>query len=290
MSTSFPDTQRFFRCFISAPFGMNLGVLPLLLGERHIAWNWSSDTVAGARFAPSIQKCDFAIAVLDGSQSDQRVLYEVGLAEGLGKPVLTIAVSKRVGSLARSLFSPVEVKLSEKDALSFQLDAFLSTPHETVFESGRTTTTTNTIVPSLPELPARQFHSHLEARIYHAIREAGGNAILEPETDQSNSRPDLLIWLPSEDPEFLDPAVIEIRRRLTTSEARRAEQKLLDFMQASGVRCGFILTEQPALEKRRSISPNIFWLSIDEFVSLTVDHRLGQHVRSLRNRAAHGAP
>ncbi len=284
-----PGVQRYFRCFISAPFGMDLGALPALLGERHIAWNWSADTPVGAHFAPSIQKCDFVIAVLNGTQSDQRVLYEVGLAEGLGKPVLTIAASKRVGSLARSLFPFVDVKLSERYALAFHLDAFLSTPHETVFERDRTAISAKPVVPPSPEIPPRKLHSRLEVRVYDAVREAGGSAIVEPETNGSSGRPDLLIWLSSEDPDLLDPAVIEIKGQLRSSDARRAEQQLLGFMQAAGVRCGFLLTEQGPPEKHRPISPYIFWLSIDHFVALTRDRRLGQHIRDLRNRAAHGA-
>jgi hypothetical protein len=281
--------QRYFRCFISAPYGMELGVLPILLGERRIAWNWSEDTPVGTRYAPTIQKCDFAIAVLDGSQSDQRVLYEVGLAEGLGKPVFTIATTKRVGKVARSLFSFVDVKLTEREALAFNLDAFLSTPHETVFERDRPVVASQSIAPQEPEPTGHQFHSQLDARVYNAVKQAGGSAIVEPETDKSQGRPDLLIWLSSEDAELFDPAVIEIKSRLDASGARRAEQKLWSFMQSAGVRCGFLLTEQEPPQKRRPLSPYIFWLSVDKFVALARDGRLGQHVRGLRNRAAHGA-
>ncbi|RWB20396.1 MAG: hypothetical protein EOQ40_15120 [Mesorhizobium sp.] len=290
MPVNSPTGQQYSRCFISAPFGMDLGELPILLGERHIAWNWSADTQAEVRFAPIIQKCDFAIAVLDGSQSDQRVLYEVGLAEGLGKPVLKIAASKRVGTLARSLFTFVDVKLGERDALAFHLDAFLSTPHETVFESDRTTNSTKPIAPPSPRFPPQQFHSELEARVYDAVIEAGGSAIVEPRTDDISGRPDLLIWLSSEDAELLDPAVIEIKSGLASADARRAEQQLLEFMQAAGVRSGFLLTQQEPPEKRRLVSPYVFWLSVDHFVALTRDHRLGEYLRNLRNRLAHGAP
>lgn len=36
--------RTYSRCFISAPYGIDLGALPILLGERQIAWNWSEDT------------------------------------------------------------------------------------------------------------------------------------------------------------------------------------------------------------------------------------------------------
>lgn len=283
------SNQRYFRCFIAAPYGINLGVLPLLLGERRIAWNWSEDTPIGTRYAPTIQRCDFAVAVLDGSQSDQQVLYEVGLAEGLGKPVFIIATSKRVGNTARSLFAIVEVKLTDKTALGFHLDAFLSTPHETIFERDRPAITAQRVEPKESVAPSRASGSLLEARVYQAIIEVGGSAIVEPGDEKSGTRPDLLMWLGSQDPELFDPAVIEIKSRVDASGARRAEQQLLQFMQSAGVGCGILLTEQEPPQKRRPLSPYIFWLSVDHFVVLARNGKLGQHIRSLRNRAAHGA-
>ncbi len=289
MVMAVPHPQRYFRCFISAPYGMDLGVLPILLGERQIAWNWSDDTPVGTRYAPTIQRCDFVIAVLDGSQSDQRVLYEVGLAEGLGKPVFNIATSKRVGRVARSLFAFLDVKLSERAALAFNLDAFLSTPHETIFKRERPSVSPKSIEPKEPAASVQLFHSQLEARVYATITEIGGSAIAGPENEGSRIRPDVLMWLGSQDSELFDPAVIEIKTRLDTSSAKRAEQQLLEFMQAAGVGCGFLLTEQEPPRKRHPLSPYIFWLSVDQFIALAKDGNLGRHVRSLRNRAAHGA-
>src|SRR5688572_28966776 len=90
-------SRTYSRCFISAPVGIDLGVLPQLLGERKIAWNWASnDFPVDGRFTIGIQKCDFAIGILDGSRYDFNVIYEVGVAEGLGKPVLLIALNKNI--------------------------------------------------------------------------------------------------------------------------------------------------------------------------------------------------
>ncbi|SDY29535.1 nucleoside 2-deoxyribosyltransferase [Citreimonas salinaria] len=282
--------HHYSRCFISAPYGMDLGVLPTLLGERNIAWNWSEDAPAGTGYAPTIQRCDFVVAVLDGTQNDQRVLYEVGLAEGLNKPVFAIAISKRVGKVARSLFSFVDTKLSEGAALSFHLDAFLSTPHETVFERDRRSFSSRVFEPEEPTVPAQQFHSQLEARVYATITDVGGSAIAEPKNGDSRIRPDLLMWLGSQDAELFDPAVIEIKGQLLdASAAKRAEKQLLDFMQVSGVRCGFLLSENEPPPKRRQMSPYVFWMSVEKFIALAQNGNLGRHVRGLRNRAAHGS-
>lgn len=281
--------QRYSRCFISAPYGLDLGMLPLLLGQRQIAWNWSENTQIGMRYASTIHRCDFVIAILNGSQSDQRVLYEVGLAEGMKKPVFMISSSKRVGRVARSIFSLVDIKLKEIDALAFHLDAFLLTPHETILERDRFSGGMASVEPREPVIATQQFHSQLEARVYTAILEVGGSAILEPKSENFAGRPDILMWLGSQDAELFDPAVIEIKSRLDPEMAKRVEQQLLDFIYASGVGCGFILTEQEPNIRRRHLSPHVFWLSVDKFVELAQDGDLGRHIRSLRNRAAHGA-
>lgn len=268
---------------------MDLGVLPTLLGERNIAWNWSEDT-SGEGYAPTIQRCDFVIAVLNGTQNDQRVLYEAGIAAGLSKPVFSIAASKRVGRIARSLFAFVDAKLSEKAALSFHLDAFLSMPHEPIFERNRPSLSSQAFEPKEPAVPVQHFQSLLEARVYETITEIGGSALAQPQDEDSRIRPDLLMWLGSQDAELFDPAVIEIKGRLLdVSAAKRAEQQLLEFMQVSGVRCGFLLTESEPPQKRRQTSPYVFWMSIDKFIAVARTGDLGHHVRSLRKRAVHGS-
>lgn len=269
---------------------MDLGVLPILLGERHIAWNSSEDTTVGTGYALTIQRCDFVIAVLNGTQNDQRVLYEAGIAEGLGKPVFAIATSKRVSRIARSLFAFLDAKFSEEAALSFHLDTFLSTPHETIFERKRSSLSSQVFEPKEPTVPAQHFHSQLEARVYATITDIGGSALAEPQDEGSLIRPDLLMWLGSQDAELFDPAVIEIKGLLLdASTAKRAEQRLLEFMQVSGVRCGFLLTENEPPQKRRQMSPYVFWMSIDKFIALARKGDLGLHVRGLRNRAVHGS-
>lgn len=286
-------SRDYSRCFISAPFGMDLGALPMLLSERRIAWNWASDAPDGRRYSAGIEKCDFLVAVFNGTRSDHRVLYEAGLAEGLGKPVFFIAVNRRVGIVPRKMFPFVDVKLTELLPLTFQLDAFLATPHETVFQRELARAPSPAAAVSPPELPVntQAVHTTLERQVYDAVRKAGGSAIVEPLTEQGKGGgPDLLIWLPKEDADLFDPAVVEIKRRVTPGDVRKAEEQLGRFMQNAGVRCGFLLTEEEPSPKRTALSPFVFWLSIAHFVALTNDQRLGQHIRYLRNHAAHGAP
>ncbi|MFC3706219.1 nucleoside 2-deoxyribosyltransferase [Devosia honganensis] len=129
--------RPFHRCYISAPFGIDLGSLPILLGQRQISWNWAAPDIPGELgYASAIQRSEFVIAVLDGSRSDHRVLYEVGVAEGMGKPIFMVSIRKRTNTFAISKFAVATVGLHEAGALGFQLDLFLSAPHESIFIKG----------------------------------------------------------------------------------------------------------------------------------------------------------
>ncbi|WP_353025324.1 nucleoside 2-deoxyribosyltransferase [Mesorhizobium sp. M0991] len=237
-----------------------------------------------------IERCDFLIAIFDGSRSDYRVMYEIGIAEGLRKPVLALATNKRVNSTVQSLFLVAEVGLRERVTLSFQLDAFLATPHEDIFKRGHLNPPHQSSALPKSEFPPSlsEPQSNLEKRVFDVVLLAGGSAVVEPANQDAKLRPDLLIWLAAQEPQLLDSAVIEVKGEASPSLARKVEDQLLQFMSVSGIKSGFLLTEREPPSSFRFKSPNVFWLSVDLFVTLTTDGRLGWYVRDLRNRAAHG--
>lgn len=285
--------RRFHRCYISAPFGIDLGSLPVLLGQRQIAWNWAAEDVPGELgYATGIERCEFVIAVLDGSRSDHRVLYEMGVAEGLGKPIFVVAINKRPNTFATAKFAVATVGLNEADPLGFQLDLFLSTPHEGIFIRGKQSSEPSPpVTPKVAPGGIATFQGFaLEKLIFDEIIEAGGSAIAEPRNDLNLATPDLLMWLPRQEPSLLDPAVVEVKTTATVHIAKKLEKKLLSFMQAGGIQSAILLTQHGVPPTFRSTMPYFFWLSIDQFVGLIQSGNLGAHLRLLRNRAAHGMP
>jgi fatty acid-binding protein DegV len=113
---------------------------------------------------------------------------------------------------------------------------------------------------------------------------------VEPGVDAgSRYRPDLLAWLGNLDAELLDPVVIEVKARADAKTARRVEEQLLSFMQKSRIRTGLVLTADSPPKLSQKISPNVLWMTIDEFENLANNGRLGGEVREVRNRIAHGS-
>lgn len=289
------QSQRHYqRCFISAPFGVELGSLPKLLGERGISWEWAKDEGGETQNVETgLENADFIIVVLNGTKADYRGIFDAGIAIGLHKPIFLIQTKSRVLPIDFRWFSNVKASLSNHDALSFHLDLFLAAPHVTPNSTVSVPWPPMhglPLVPSKPRESKQHFASELERRVYQAVISAGGNAISEPRsTSDAKYRPDFLAWLGNLDADMLDPVVIEVKGHAAPNEAQRLEERLLGFMQTARVRMALVLTREPPPQRDQQLSPNVLWLTIDEFEKLTSSAQLGNYVRNARNRIAHGA-
>lgn len=282
--------QSYRRCFISAPFGVGLGVLPELLKERLISWEWAKDVGENPTAETGLADADFAIVVLNGTKADYRGVFDAGVAVGLRKPILLIQTKSRVLPVDFRRFASVKTNLSDRDAISFHLDLFLAAPRVAVNYAAPALRSLGREVSSGPRESIQHFDSELERRVYQAVLAAGGTAISEPRsTSDTKYRPDFLAWLGNIDPDMLDPVVIEVRGHTVSSEAQRIEELLLGFMQTARVRMALVLTADAPPQRNQQLSPNILWLTIDDFEALTASAELGVYVRRARNRIVHGA-
>jgi hypothetical protein len=280
-------------CFVSAPAGMDLGRLPESLSTRGISWEWAKAAVADvANPYAAIRRADVFIGVLNGSRADYRVIHETGVAAALEKPILLIMSPRWKLPIDLRRFSVAHIKLTDDRVLGFHLDAFLAAPRRNVFEGRGSVSSPVPTPPSVPPPTGRRSNtpqSSLEREIFDLIQRTGGSAIAQPETDQSvRYRPDLLIWLGSQEPELLDPAVIEVKGRVDPQSIRSIEEQLLGFMNRTGVQTGLVITSEPVPERAHPIWPTIFWLDLPTFRGLLESSRLGPYLRELRNRATHG--
>ena len=105
-------SNNYHRCFISAPIGLELGVLPELLVERGISWEWAKDdTIESQGPTSRIAAADFVLIVLNGTRADYRGVFDAGVAVGLGKPILLIQTRARGLPLDLRRFTTVKVGL-----------------------------------------------------------------------------------------------------------------------------------------------------------------------------------
>jgi len=90
-----PKNREFKSCFISAPFGVNLGALTRVLDRAEIQWEWARSNLDLSERLPGdlrkiIRGVDFVIGVILGGLGTDNIMFEVGLAVGMGRPVLLI--------------------------------------------------------------------------------------------------------------------------------------------------------------------------------------------------------
>jgi hypothetical protein len=118
------------RCFLSSPFLVDTGSVRRVLQDLNVETT-SIDDFPPAGQTPveavsaQIRRASFVLSVITGDRN-AAVLFELGLAMGLGKPVFLVADDK--DHLAASLLSLpfVVTSLNDVETLRFHMEAFLA--------------------------------------------------------------------------------------------------------------------------------------------------------------------
>jgi hypothetical protein len=291
-------------CFISAPFGADLGRLPNVLDEAGIHWEWAkSDDVGYSERLPGdlrkiIRNVDFLLAVLFDKPADANTMFEVGVAVGAGKPVLLVLAAEGPLPFNLQAFQHVRASLNDETALALHLDLLIRSI-ERGFRYPVSLGRKRGVSPvsfGKPIIHGRPPADDLEAEVVELIEDAGGRVLLQPHhggSAETRFAPDLLFWLPTPDADFLNPAVLEVKGYpLTQLKLSELEQQLFVFLQDTGVRTGLIVGRgvgaKPLVGLRGSPALSVFFLDYDEFRQLLKSGQLANHLRRERNRAAHG--
>jgi len=293
-------------CFVSAKFGAELGLLPRVLDQVGIHWEWARSQSTNLERMPGdlrkiIRGVDFVLGVFFGGPGDANTMFEVGVALGIGKPVLLILATEDRLPYSLEGFPHLRASLNDEKAIAFHLDLLMRTSRRgSRYPSSSQTRSTATFSrgdPSIGKSAAKEQlpASALEAEIANLIEQAGGQVLLHPRPEGSaqSFRPDLLFWLPTRDAELLNPAVIELKSApLTQSKLHETANQLFVFLQNTGVRTALLvgrgLGAQETIGFRGSPSQTVFFLDVETFRQLLRSGRLAEHLRQERNRAAHG--
>jgi hypothetical protein len=294
-------------CFISAPFAADLGALPSILDKRGIQWEWAKLEPSYSERLPGdlrriIRRVNFVAAVLIDPSDDPNILYEVGIAVGIGKPVFLILPIDRQVPLKLIGFPHVRAPLKDEKAISFHLDMLIRYLN---MSEGRFRYPVTEQLPSSVRRPSTSPPGHkrqefrnlepsnqLETEIVDLIEQSGGQVLLQS-PDAKLFTPDLLVWFPEQRSDLINPAVIELKgHRLSLQELGQLEDQLVAFLEGAGVRTGVIVAPNVEDERptgfRGNPAMNVFFIDLDRFRQLLRTGRLAEHLRQERNRAAHG--
>jgi len=301
-----PKNREFGSCFISAPFGANLGALTRVLDRAQIQWEWATSNLDLSDQLPGdlrkiIRGVDFVVGVILADSASDNIMFEVGLAVGMGKPVLLIVSDQRKVPSDLASIPSVQASLNDEKALELHLDLLIRSSRQGTRypASGQPGTRSTGPLRDFGLRTSVRYDSEpenaLEAELVTLIEQAGGRTLLHPRTEGETRQftPDMLFWLPAADTELLNPAVVELKGRLLTAQQLvAAEEQLLLFLQQTGVRTGLLIVrglgQESRAEFRGSPLVNVFRLDFEKFRNLISEGGLASYLHQQRNRAAHG--
>src|SRR4051812_11864347 len=205
---------------IAAPLGTDLTYLRQALEERGVeTFRLDSmepgqsvfDLVRGA-----IARADYVIAVIGEGRARENVLFELGIAKGMGREVLVFVPGGEQIPLTLSGMTYLRTDPGNRDAVEFALDQLLSAPGikpDMVLEGGKKTHPIGELADRLVLQITHPDNEHpLESDlidiIAQAIRESGVSAIAT-ENQMGDRRPDLAVWSDDLEPWIGNPLVIE---------------------------------------------------------------------------------
>lgn len=243
-------------CFIAAEQGSEKSQLRRHLEERSVtcfSLDWiSTSKMIGANVQSLIKRSDFVAGILSATPSPN-LAFELGLAQGLGKPLLLFAhePSTIPSDLASINFLPVSILESQQ--WSGYVDAFLKTvlPSKSGFrratvrpqvESTRRWREIRTDYDQLLQSRGRSFEADFEKLVERAFKWAGFSLSRSPSPDFGA---DFALTTPKLAGVFSLPILVEVKNNSRASLAQEAINRLSMLIQNGHGGAGLVVTTQP---------------------------------------------
>jgi hypothetical protein len=259
-----------------------------------VAWEWALSESSDKPILPSvvsaIKRTDFVIGVLQDDKPTGNVLFEIGIAVGLGKPRLLLRIGRAETPNQLGTSAVLDSDLTNAELLSFQVDLFLRSLDSKSASKRKHPTISQSPKPVQDMAAPGLFGSALEQAVAAAITRSGGRVTIPSRVGHERA-PDLLMWMSHLDSELFNPAAIEVVGTVKVPELSRLHMQFASFLQTSGVRCGLIVVNSVLGEKelqRLTPIPWIFTITLAEFKARLGSGDLGRWARHERNRLAHG--
>ncbi len=296
-------TQRWRSCFISASPRADLSVLGGLLRDRGIKPIVASELPPRSAslhtlVTNAIIDSDFFIAVLGSERTEPSTYYELGFANGVGKPVLVL-VPAHFKRPSEDLLGGTNLIAdpTDRQAIGFVLDQVMAVRD---FKSGRPKETLKVSKPlgdaadrylsRIESLGAEISEIAILDSVRSAIEESGISVTSEARFD--TARVDLAIWSDELTPWVGNPFLIEIKRNLQSgSDLLRVFEQVNSYLEKGNARWALVLYTQgtPRLSEVPELAlSTVLFLSLREFFESLKTLSFGQIVRELRNERAHG--
>ncbi len=281
------------RCFIAAPGKANLNPVTAVLEAR----GWETFALAdvarlgaslGEAVADAIRSADVVVAILDDSEEAEGTIFEVGLAAGMGKPVLILASSEARVPVDLRGFLQVRASPDNAEAIALALDNFERYEAGSTGERAPRHSVGRPLGPYADHLLEETREGELELSeveelLVRAVEASG--AVASGGVGPRRSF-DIGVWSDDLDAIAGNPLLVEVRPRIDSAGVRNS---LLALHRVSGARAALIVAlEEPTEIETARLRWPVLGISLRKLLEEMRDSSFAEVVRELRNRSVHG--
>ena len=299
------EKKRFARCFITAPADLNTSTIINLFKKKGIsASDFYSLGVSSTSTSveSEIIRANFVVAILSSLYSNQNVLYELGLARGLKKPILIIAIDDCPIPYFLKGNVYLRANLMDSDILSFKIDQFLLKQKNA---SKKSIVTEN---PSLKGTPkhTKQYLLHIKNKLKSLSPEATGNefsnflgeffrnqGFVVESSGGSDIGADMSIWVDSLEKTLGNPILVETKYGLISEvRLRQSEMQLREFLAKSNLRSGILVYLDKSgrdFGSSKFTFPLVIRFEVFDLIEKLTKEPLDSLLLKERNKIAHGS-
>lgn len=291
-------------CLIIAPTETPLAPLLESLRDHRVDPFFLSDFLISNRlrisqFRNAVRAADAVVAILIGQDTPSEVYFEIGLAAGIGRPLLILSqpgieLPKAFAGLEVRYFDSFETDTLVEKIQSFieqrqgqtGLDAYSESRGANKAESKRPSAALrNSWISSIKKIGPHDPDA-LERQLSGLFSDLGWT-VAKARPNMKKNAPDLAIWIDEVQKDVGTPIAVEIKSSLESRDLNSVVNQLNAYLASAGSNAGLVLYFGPELELGSNVvqsSPPILAFSINELASLVEQERFPA---ALRKSLAH---
>ncbi len=314
------------RCFIAAPYYTKTDFIEKILTDKGVEFSKAYDSPVvnysiEKQIKNKIKKSDFVIAIV--SKNNIEVFYEIGLAEGLGKPLFIINDKKSEipACLQNHLHLKTTLKINQsliisvskfadearrtKDRSSAHAEKrrnFALYDEQITYHYPRSVTTVKTKHYGLDRDTAKKYLNEISLlrtkgsglqleKIVEEVLKKLNLQIVQNQYGLHEKRVDFAIWC--DDLHFIigNPIFVEVKYgKLNQENIDTAETQLVNIIQKSDAKAGLLLyldRDNKRFAKEYFTYPLIRRFDIQDFINDLSKYSFQEIIRDVRNRIMH---
>lgn len=302
-----PPALRRKSCFIIAPYDVPLGSFLETLRQEQIEPFFISDflklgepSTSAIRYA--FRSVDLVVALLFRGRQLDNVLFELGMAVGLGRPILLFASSPlnlpaelsdlRINYVDLTQLEntlPAIRKWFEPKRKSDQIE-FIGKAPTSLDKSRRRirgTALRDELRRTRDVWTYSQDSRQIETELSHLLSELGWT-VVQARASARNQAPDLALWIDEIQKDTGNPLAVEVKANLTDAGLESAVRQLSRYLSAAGAKAGLLFYKGPELQLDHNIAQNappILAFSLNQFADLIEDEKFPSALKSSLSEA-----